>query len=254
MSPVQPTEPMALECFAVSDDPPELVPGQLDRAWMDGMPGRHAYRCLPLNIANTSGWELRCPATVSITWTGGKENRDLSFRCEDKGFALSHFVQAHFTQGIVTFMTGWLFRTPPGWALWAMGPPNLPKQGIAPLTGVIETDWLPYPFTMNWQMTKPGKVTFKKGEPFCFIVPHPVNAIDQFTPVKKTLWQDHALQDQYETWKEMRGAFNARIAAGDPAALKEAWQKFYMTGKLPDSTEAPASHVAKRRLPGLTEG
>ncbi len=25
-----------------------------------------------------------------------------------------------------------------------------------------------FPFTMNWQMTRPGKVRFEKGEPFCF--------------------------------------------------------------------------------------
>jgi hypothetical protein len=41
---------------------------------------------------------------------------------------------------------------------------NSPKDGIAPLTGVIETDWLPYPFTMNWQMTRPGSVRFDKDE------------------------------------------------------------------------------------------
>lgn len=72
-------------------------------------------------------------------------------------------------RGIVTFHTGHLFRTPPGWGVWVTGPPNWPKDGIAPLTGLVETDWLPFPFTMNWQMTRPGEVVFRKGEPFAFI-------------------------------------------------------------------------------------
>ncbi len=28
---------------------------------------------------------------------------------------------------------------------WAMGPPNHVKDGIQPLAGLIETDWLPFP-------------------------------------------------------------------------------------------------------------
>ena len=70
---------------------------------------------------------------------------------------------------MLTFHPGYLFRTPPGWSMWAMGPPNHIKDGIQPLAGLVETDWLPFPFTMNWIFTRPGTVRFEKGEPFCFI-------------------------------------------------------------------------------------
>ena len=36
------------------------------------------------------------------------------------------------------------------------GPINRPKDGIAALPGIIETDWSPYSFTMNWMFTRPG--------------------------------------------------------------------------------------------------
>ena len=33
---------------------------------------------------------------------------------------------------------------------------------LQPLAGVVETDWLPFPFTMNWLFTQPGRVRFEK--------------------------------------------------------------------------------------------
>ena len=78
--------------------------------------------------------------------------------------------KSHFSHGVLTFHPGYLFRTPPGWSMWAMGPPNHVKDGIQPLVGLVETDWLPFPFTMNWIFTRPGQGALRsKGEPFCFI-------------------------------------------------------------------------------------
>ena len=62
---------------------------------------------------------------------------------------LSRFVISHFGSGVLTFHAGYLFRTPPGWAVWARGAPNTVKDGIVPLDGLVETDWLPFTFTMN---------------------------------------------------------------------------------------------------------
>ncbi len=52
------------------------------------------------------------------------------------------------------------------------GPTNWPKDGASPLDGVIETDWLPYTVTMNWQLTRPNHtVRFGSNEPICMISP-----------------------------------------------------------------------------------
>ena len=65
-----------------------------------------------------------------------------------------------------------VFRTEPGWNLFVGGSPNEPKDGLYPLSGVIETDWAPYSFTMNWQFTRPDHwISFEEGEPFCFLYP-----------------------------------------------------------------------------------
>ena len=46
---------MKLHCFALNSDPPKIVPARASRQWMDDFPDRHAYRCLPLTIANQGG-------------------------------------------------------------------------------------------------------------------------------------------------------------------------------------------------------
>ena len=62
---------MELECYPTENRPPEIVPGRPQRAWMDHFADRHAYRCLPLTMANTTGWEILCPVGFTATWTAG---------------------------------------------------------------------------------------------------------------------------------------------------------------------------------------
>ena len=38
----------------------KIIAGQSRRQWMDETRHRHAYRCLPLTIANSMGWEITC--------------------------------------------------------------------------------------------------------------------------------------------------------------------------------------------------
>src|SRR5262245_17978250 len=155
---------MKLTCYALTPDPLPLRPAPGTRAWMDAIPDRHAYRCLPLAIANAHGWEIGSPCSFEATWNGWPKPTDIKLRALDGYPKLGDIVVSHFAFGIVTFHLTYLFRTEPGWDLFATGPLNRPKDGIAPLSGVIETDWMPYPFTMYWQMTRSGTVRFAKGE------------------------------------------------------------------------------------------
>ena len=242
-----------LECFPTVDRPPDLVPGRPQRGWMDKFMGRHPYKCLPLSMANTTGWEILCPVGFTAEWNGGKTAADITLT-PDHGPdrhnpAFTDFVKSHFTEGVVTFHPGYLFRTPPGWSMWCMGPPNHIKDGIQPLVGLIETDWLPFPFTMNWLFTRPGKVHVAKSEPFCFISLVEDKVMPAFDVVQRSLDSDMELRAQYDAWTRQREAFNNAVRKREPEALKEAWQRFYFKGALPDDTGAgPAEHVNKRRL------
>lgn len=228
---------MRLDCFALVETPPRLVPGRPDRDWMEAFHLRFPYRCLPLTAANCSGWELLCPAGFEAEWDGGAAAAALRVGAGAAGLA-----ESHFGGGVLTFHTGWLFRSPPGWAMWVGGAPNQAKDGIAPLTGLVETDWLPFPFTMNWRMTRPGAVRFEAGEPFAFLTLVEHRRLDAVQPVLRRLADDPALAADYAAWRDRRAAFLARRAAGDPATLRQVWERAYFDGS------GVEGHVQKRRL------
>ena len=244
-----PVPQLELECYPTIARPPEIVPGRPNRGWMDRFVERHPYRCLPISVANTTGWELLCPMAFTAEWNGGKEIADIVLKTDRPNPDFKDFAQSHFSGGVLTLHPGYLFRTPPGWDMWCAGPPNLPKDGIQALQGIVETDWLPFPFTMNWHFTRPGKVRFEKGEPFCFIHLLPHRAMDPVQPVLRSLNSNPDLRAQYDAWNRQRTEFNTKLGKRDPGAMREAWQRFYFKGEIPEELgKGPDDHVNKRRL------
>ena len=100
--------------------------------------------------------------------TAASTQDDIKFTPDHPFPEFQDFVKSHFSHGIITFHPGYLFRTPEGWSMWAGGPPNHVKDGVQPLAGLVETDWLPFPFTMNWVFTRPGRVKFAQGRAVLF--------------------------------------------------------------------------------------
>ncbi len=195
-----------LTCYPLEPDPPAIEPARASREWMDRTDQRYAYRCLPLSIANASGWELLSPVGFEATWRGTEGRDGIVIRSsEDQGRA-SRLATSHFGHGILTLHTGYLFRTSPGWALWVRGAPNSAKRNLVPLDGVVETDWLDFPFTMNWRFTRAGTISFAKGEPFCFLTPLAHAVLDGVEPTVRSLDADPALKAAYEGRAQGRAA------------------------------------------------
>lgn len=237
---------MRLVCHPTVADPPELRPAPQGRAWLDELPESYGYRCLPLTIANSHGWEVLCNAPFEATWSGERAKEAIDIRMlADGGLP----PMSHFGSGILTFHVGWLFRTPPGLDLWVQGPVNQPKDGIAALTGVIETDWSPYTFTMNWQFTRPNvPVRFAAGEPFCHLFPTPRGLLERVEPEIRELGEDPEFEADYLHWSEARQTFNVDLLNPDSDARKSKWQKDYYRGYTPRGAEADADHRVKLRL------
>ncbi len=240
---------MELECYPTAMRPPEIVPGRPDRAWMDSFAHRHPYRCLPLSMANTTGWEILCPMAFTAEWNGGVNQSDIVLTPDYPHPDFHNFVKSHFSHGVITMHPGYLFRTSPGWSMITQGAPNHVKDGIQPLAGLIETSWLPFPFTMNWIFTRPGRVRFEKNEPFCFITLVQDKPLEAVQPMIRSMDSNPELREQYDLWEKHRAEFNAKIWRSDPEATKEAWQRFYFKGEFPEQVaEAPEDHTNKRRL------
>jgi Family of unknown function (DUF6065) len=240
-------EPPRLECFAIHAEAPVIQPGASQRDWMDATDQRFAYRCLPLSIANASGWEILCPAGFEAQWDGGSGKEAIRLTALSDADRVKRFAVSHFGHGVLTMHTGYLFRTNPGWALWARGVPNRAKADLMPLEGLVETDWLAFPFTMNWRFLKPGRVRFEQGEPFCFITLAPHAQLDHVAPELKPLSADPELAEAYATQGQSRAEFIRKLSAGDPETVGQGWQKHYVRGEGLDGSAA-THHVTKRRL------
>src|SRR6516164_748572 len=50
------------------------------RDWMDATPSRFAYRCLPLTIANQTGWWIKNPVGFTAVWRGRTTPGSIDFR------------------------------------------------------------------------------------------------------------------------------------------------------------------------------
>jgi hypothetical protein len=199
---------MDFSCYEVEPGRVEIKPASHRRQWMDDTPEGFANRCVPLSVANANGWEILSPVTVAARWSGGAGIKDVSISFPDGTEGLpGHFVESHFGSGVITFNPLLIFRTPPGYDLWVTGTPNDAKDSIAPLTAVVETDWMPFTFSMNWRFTRKDRwVRFNRGEPFCFVTPVKREAIEDFAPRLKALSADPELMQAYAAVKDQRAS------------------------------------------------
>lgn len=237
---------MRMICYPTSGALPDIRPAPATRGWMDRLPDAFAYRCLPLNIANAHGWHVLCPARVEAVWDGSPDPAGI--RVSGLG-AANQMPVSHFGHGVLTFHVVGLFRTPPGVNMWVSGPANSPKDGIYAMAGIIETDWAPYGFTMNWMFTRPNHpVVFEKGEPFCQIFPLQRGLADGMEPEFQDMSTDPELERHYKAWVEARNSFNRDLHVPGSAAQAEKWQKIYYRGLMPDDTPGPPEHQSKIRM------
>ncbi len=234
-----------LICYLHPGWAPLIRPAPATRAWMDATPESFAYRCLPLNIANAHGWELLCPCAFDAIWNGGSDVAAITISAE-AGAQTDRAPVSLFGQGVLTFHIEGIFRTPPGWNLWVGGSPNRGKDGIVPLSAIVETDWSPFTFTMNWRFTRPGQsIRFEKFEPMCFIFPMQRAAIEAFTPTFEPLSADPATMERFQAWSLARDSFHQRLAGSPQTTPADGWQKHYYRGIDVSGKSLVADHVTK---------
>lgn len=251
---------MELICYARDGAVLDIRPASSRRDWMDATPGQHAYRCLPLTHANQHGWEVHCQQTFTARWNGGPLQSDLRFTMFGAGASTT--VLSAFGSGIITFQIPCLFKTPPGINLWVMGPPNRIKDGVQPLSGIVEADWLEeHSFTMNWKITRPGvEVVFQKGEPFCFISPIPRGLAESLQPRMLRLKDAPSVAAAHQQGTQRRQAFQRQHDIQQDGAVMrpgeqqgQAWQRRYYRG-LDANGDAVTKHQTRLHLRPFTGG
>jgi hypothetical protein len=210
---------------------------------MDRTSRRFAYRCLPLNIANAHGWLILNALPFIANWNGKSGIDAISVRpC---GIGAPLLAQSHFGSGVLTFNVNALFRTEPGYDLMVTGPLNQPKDAIQPLSGIVETDWAPFTFTMNWKFTrKLTSITFERDEPFCMIFPVKRGLVEEIDPEIRSMQDDKEVYDAYNAFAKSRLKFNMDLRVPGSTAQTQKWQKDYFRGVTRFGT-APPDHRTK---------
>ena len=238
--------------YITGDNAPQITPAPVSRAWMSAQSETGTgwpTRCLPMLIANQSGWELRNRCGFTAMWVAEKNGVDVMVQPDKRG--TDEFLPiSHFGDGILTWPLPFLFRTPPGYNLLVRGPANYPKDGVYALEGIVETDWASASFTMSWKLTrKLMPVRVQADEPVCKIVPQRRAELEEFAPELRRIESDEDLQRKHEFFIHSRDATKqieqlARVAAGEPVE----WQGDYPRGRHADGEAGAHDHQTRRHL------
>ncbi|GLY29861.1 DUF6065 family protein [Kineosporia sp. NBRC 101731] len=224
-----------------------IVPAERDRDWISQTDHRFAKRCLPLMLANQSGWWILNRSSFRAVWNGRNGRDDLVL--STAAGAEPGWAESHFGYGVITFSIPVLFRTPPGYDLLVRGPANLPKDGVQALEGLVEADWSAATFTMNWKMTRAFEpIQFDVGEPICMIVPQRRTELEEFAPRLLALSDDAGLQGRHQSWSDSRAGFLRE----QPGSDSYAGQLHYFRGEDVDGAKHVDDHRLRRSLRPFT--
>lgn len=234
-----------------------IVPAPRWRDWMNATTNRFANRCLPLLMANESGWVLLNPHPFEAVWNGGDSPASVTIEYDDARSPGSRFVESIFGHGIVTWSMPYLFRTAPGYNTLARGPANWPKDGLCALEGLVETDWATATFTMNWKFTRADHhIRFERDEPFCMIVPQRRGELESASPEICDVRTDPDTARGWQRWLEGRDQLRIKKFLGaysqEFAEYGDAWEQDYFKGRTSAGEPAP-EHETKRRLRAFAE-
>jgi hypothetical protein len=202
-----------IECYALHEGIEEkckkyIIPASPKRNWMDDKDQYYAYYCAPLVASNQLGYNILYQHETEIFWNGGPNVSDVKIIHKKQN---EHFTGciSHFTKGIITFTFPVIFKTPPGWGLLVSGPSNTPINGIQALEALVETNWSPFTFTMNFKITDTNKlIRLHENDPICRIIPYPLNLNEKTNITFSSIKSNTKLHNQYEEWSKSRRAFN----------------------------------------------
>ena len=238
---------MKFKFLATNENAVDIRPNKPTRKRMDETSESFAYRCLPLNIGNSYGWSFHLKEDFVAHWDGGREEEAVTILSNSTN--IKRTVSTIFGHGIITFHTHGIFQTEPGWSLYASGPANEPRDAISPISGIIETEWSPYSFTMNWKITRPNTwISFEKGDVFCSVVPIQRGVMESIEPEIWPISVEPDLEDEHKKWSQARKKFNDDLKKPGSDAEQEKWQKSYYRGFRPDGSPGAEDHIIKLRL------
>jgi len=229
---------MKIELFTLGKHHLPIRPCTVHRSWIEEHPGRNPYRCNPLTVANGYGWEIYSPSTFTAIWDGEMEQSDIggiSFRHKESNPRLP---KHHFGNGILTWDPGIIIKTEFPYAMFISGPSNTIIKNATPLSGIIETYWMPFTFTLNWKINEPGfPVTINEGDVLAQIFPVQINIFDELTL---------EIKDIQEATEDFKTNFKNWTIDRDENLIN--YQGHYMKGTIPGTNYKEPNRYSKMNV------
>lgn len=197
-----------IEIYKLSNRTLPIVQSKKQRQWMND--NVHAYRCVPLSIANTFGWDILLPKDLDVSWDGRTELNSVQI------FNHKDLYESHFGSGTFTIQVPYTWKTDEDHQILVMPYPNPDQYDIVSLTAIIETDRLMYPWFVTCKITRPGRYMLKAGTPIARVIPVKIGDI---IDCNINLTSEPEEFKKYREWQA--------IMRNNRDIVKEKWQKFY---------------------------
>ena len=191
---------------ATTQKPVEVKQSRIRRDWMDETYKKHAYQCMPMTVANVLGWEFILEEDVVVQWDGGNTVPYILSGATTK----SGRDQASCSIiGMISFNMTWVVRTENGYSTWYSGAPNYFHSDAEALSATVPSYWWADEVQMNWRLRTIGApITFKAGEPFCFVQVYDNSVMESATVSIENLWDDKELIEQRMKYGELKSKNN----------------------------------------------
>lgn len=171
---------------------------RIKRDWMEDTWEKHAYKCFPVSLANTIGYELSAPVDISFIWDGVSDtlpNHVKIISGEDYAYTTR-------SNATVSFNTGIIIKSPPDITFLHMPVPNLFNDSYQAFTSLISTSFFDQEFPSAIRILKANEViTIKADEPFATLLPI---SLTELSKTELNL-KDFNMDDKWHKDNEERG-------------------------------------------------
>jgi hypothetical protein len=141
---------------------------RIKRDWMEKTAEKHAYKCFPVSLANTIGYELSLPVDVTFVWDGIND----SSADHVKVLSGEEFISNSRANATVSFKTGIVIKSDINISFLHMPVPNMFNDLYQTFTSIISTSFFDQEFPSAIRILKADKaITIKANEPFATLLP-----------------------------------------------------------------------------------
>jgi hypothetical protein len=205
---------LKIDVYRKRDFDSDFYPLPPKRDWMDDTFDKHAYRCFPVNIANTLGWTFSFPKDISFIWDGTSTSEDGHV----KVLSGEEYVFTNRANATISFNSGLTFMTEENVSLLMMPVPNQFIDGVHGFTTMISTSVLTTPIPYAWKITKANEViTIPANTPIVSIIPI------SLTDIQNTEVNLYIENFPYEHFKKISDYADA----SHEISKKQSWTNFY---------------------------